>query len=493
VEALSPLYRTLCTTTAARREATAVVDVDGRSATYRGLFAQADEVRRGLRQTGVAPRERVGVLARDRFAYLPMLLGVLAENVAVPLPYSATADELDRAIATSRTSAVVGDQAGVERLSRGARTGFARRRVAGRPGWFGVAVLRRRPEADATRARLILQTSGTTAAPKAVGLDDSVLLAGMTSVRRSVSLTRDDVCLNVMPMTHTLGLVTGALLPLWIGGKVVVGGGPQADAVAAWLERHQVTWYSVVPPVHEAMLGACGPTFEPHSLRFVRSSAAPLPQALALALEEKLRVPVVEAYAMTEAPGEISSTSLPARRKPGTVGRPRACEIRVRDDGGRLAGPGEPGEIEISGPNVIRSYLDGSDPEAFREGWLRTGDLGLVDEDGDLVLTGRLKELINCGGEKVSPAEIEAATLTHRAVREAAAFGVPHMTMGEQVALAIVAHDRTAVDAHEIKAHLAVTLSRIKLPRRIVFVESLPRTETGKVDRPELARCVGAT
>ena len=340
---------------------------------------------------------------------------------------------------------------------------------------------------------LVLHTSGTTSRPKIVPLTQRNICRSAANIASSLRLTPEDRCLNVMPLFHVHGLIGALFASLSAGASVVCLPGMREGGFIAWLEEFRPSWYTAVPTIHEAVLREIarhrGVTAK-HQLRFVRSSSAPLPTRLAAELEAALGVPVIEAYGMTEAAHQIAINPLPPLpRKLGSVGLAAGGEVTIRGEEGRLLPAGETGEIVIRGDNVMRSYE--SAPEAnqaaFIDGWFRTGDLGRLDEDGYLTITGRLKEIINRGGEKVSPREVEEALLEHGAVRQAAAFAVSHPTLGEDVAAAVVLKAGASAAEDELRGFLFGRLPDYMIPTRVVIVDEIPKGSTGKIQRLGLA------
>jgi oxalate---CoA ligase len=313
-----------------------------------------------------------------------------------------------------------------------------------------------------------------------------------------LQLSDGDRCLNVMPLFHIHGLVGALLCSMVAGTEVVCAAGFDAEKFFGWLEHYRPTWYTAVPTIHQEMLSRAKTSpeiIERHSLRLIRSCSAPLPAAIAQELEDVFRVPVIEAYGMTEAAHQIASNPLPPKeRKVGSVGLPAGTEIAIMNGEGGILSPGEKGEILIRGPFVIATYASAlTDNDNFTDGWFRTGDQGYFDADGYLFLTGRLKEIINRGGEKISPREVEEVLAKHPAVAEAVTFAVPHRTLGEDVAAAVVAREKGAVTESEIRRFVAAQLADFKVPRQIVFVDEIPKGATGKLQRLGLAEKLGLT
>ena len=341
---------------------------------------------------------------------------------------------------------------------------------------------------------LILHTSGTTSRPKRVPLSHANLMTSARNVAGTYQLTSEDVSLCVMPLFHVHGLVASTLATFFTGGTVVVV--PKFNPLAFWstVREHRATWYSAVPTIHQVLLARVKAGKQPDGveyLRFVRScSAALAPQTMA-DLEDRFGVPVLEAYGMTEAAHQMASNPLPpGERKPGSVGCGTAVQIGILNDAGDLLPPHTTGEVSIKGPNVFGGYEGNAEANlsSFSNGWFRTGDQGYLDDDGYLMLVGRLKELINRGGEKISPREIDEALLTHAAVAEAVCFGKPDRTYGEEVVAAVVLRD--LINEKDLIAHCRASLSDFKCPKKIYIVETIPRTATGKIQRRNVAAAI---
>ena len=344
---------------------------------------------------------------------------------------------------------------------------------------------------------LVLHTSGTTSRPKIVPLLQRNVLATARHIVDTLALTADDVCLNIMPLFHIHGLMAATLSSLAAGAQVCCTPGFNALKFFAWLDEVRPTWYTAVPTMHQAILARADRNQEilaRSRLRFVRSSSASLPPQVMAALEKAFRAPVIEAYGMTEAAHQMASNPLPPRpRKPGSVGVAAGPEVAIMDERGSLLPPGQTGEVVIRGPNVTIGYE--ANPEAnakaFTNGWFRTGDQGLLDEEGYLRLTGRLKELINRGGEKVSPLEVDEVLMDHPAVQQVVTFGMPHAMLGEEVAAAVVLREGKSVTDRELREFAAARLADCKVPRKFVFLQEIPKGATGKLQRIGLAAKLG--
>jgi acyl-CoA synthetase (AMP-forming)/AMP-acid ligase II len=334
---------------------------------------------------------------------------------------------------------------------------------------------------------LLLHTSGTTGKPKQVPLRQSNLLHAARTVADSYELGPEDVSYCVMPLFHVHGLVASTLGALHTGGTVVIP--PRFSASRFWtdVEDHQATWFSAVPTIHHVLAARSVP--QRHTLRFARSCSSPLPMPLQHELEERLGRPVLQAYGMSEAAHQIASNPLPPKEsRAGTVGFATGVDVSVVDPDWNHLGAEQGGEIVVRGPSVIDAYLDNEDANAaqFRDGWFRTGDNGSISNDGYITLRGRVKELINRGGEKISPYEVEDVVLAHPGVSEAVVFAAPDVKYGEQVAAAIVATDGS-LSAEDVRAHCVEHVAEFKVPTQISIVDEIPKGPTGKVQRRLLA------
>jgi acyl-CoA synthetase (AMP-forming)/AMP-acid ligase II len=337
---------------------------------------------------------------------------------------------------------------------------------------------------------LILHTSGSTGRPKRVPIQHSNLAISAKNIVRTYDLSPDDVSLCVMPLFHVHGLTASTLATFLSGGTVVTPA--KFNPLSFWRTARDVraTWYSAVPTIHQLLLARAGGERPAGSegLRFIRSCSAALPPEMMSKLESAFGAPVLEAYGMTEAAHQMCSNPLPpGARKPGSVGPGTGVGISIMDSKGAHLETGERGEVVIQGPNVVKGYENNPEANAasFTNGWFRTGDQGFLDADGYLTLTGRIKELINRGGEKIAPREIDEVLLTHPAVAEAVAFGFAHPTWGEEVAAAVVL--REPASEPEILAYCRERLADFKCPKKLYVVDTIPRTATGKIQRNSMA------
>eukprot|EP00931_Biecheleriopsis_adriatica_P116969 TRINITY_DN92542_c0_g1_i1.p1 TRINITY_DN92542_c0_g1~~TRINITY_DN92542_c0_g1_i1.p1 ORF type:complete len:533 (+),score=144.02 TRINITY_DN92542_c0_g1_i1:224-1600(+) len=354
-----------------------------------------------------------------------------------------------------------------------------------------VASVLQLPKVDPESVALFLHTSGTTSKPKGVPLLHRNLVTTVKNIIGTYELTAADKSYLVMPLFHVHGLMAGLLSALGAGGTVVVPAGGKFSANVFWkdVKEHGATWYTAVPTMHQILLAqsAKSKEHEGASLRFIRSCSASLAAPVLEELETTFKAPVLEAYAMTEAAHQMTSNPLPKHgvHKPGSVGKGVNVEIAILSPDGVQLGVGEVGEVCIKGENVTPGYHNRPEAnvEAFAHGWFHTGDQGKLDADGYLTLTGRLKELINRGGEKISPLEVDSALLSCSSVAEAVAFAAPHEKYGEEVNAAVVLKPGEKTSEAEILAAAQKLLGDFKLPKRLFITEALPKTATGKIQR----------
>lgn len=342
---------------------------------------------------------------------------------------------------------------------------------------------------------ILLHTSGTTRRPKCVPIRHRNMAASAANIVHACALTPDDRSLCVMPLFHIHGIVASLLAPLASGGSVVCPPGFDALRFWGWVDTFHPTWYSAVPTMHQMLLSRAdryAEVIRGNPFRFIRSCSSPLSPLLKEQMETVFGAPVTEAYGMTETTHQMTSNPLPPGvRKPGAVGYGFGVQVAIMDEAGALLPSGAPGEVVVRGLNVVDGYENNQEANeaAFVRGWLRTGDHGVMDEDGYLTITGRISERINRGGEKIAPVDIDHALLGHPAVAEAMAFAVPHRALGEDVHAAVVL--RAPATEQELRRHCAGLLADFKVPRRIYILEALPYGRTGKPLRISMAKTMG--
>ena len=478
---------------------------------YAGLQQALDRATGRLAALGVGAGDRVALVAAGGPALIVAFLAVVdAGAAAAPLNPALGVPELTAELADLRVSRLLHDGAATAATAAAAEGVPAsvmsmedgRLRVDWQAGVPRRAVNKQLAGGPDSLA-LLLHTSGTTSKPKTVPIRQRNLIASTGAVARTYALTSEDVTMCVMPLFHVHGLVATVLATLSTGGTVML---PRFRPSAFWDEaiRYGATWYTAVPTIHARLLTQAQalPAPPAHRLRFARSCSAPLPTVLWRRYEDAIGVPLVEAYGMTEAAHQMSSNPLPpGERRPGTVGQATGIEIAALDNDWRPVRAGEEGEVAVRGPSVVDEYLDNpaATQAAFRDGWFRTGDVGKLSADGYLSLVGRVKELINRAGEKISPYEVEDVLLSHPAVAEAAAYPVPDEKYGEQVGVVVVL--REAGDSEsagtvngatpgELIAYCADRLAAFKRPARVTILPEIPKGPTGKVQRRNLAGLV---
>jgi acyl-CoA synthetase (AMP-forming)/AMP-acid ligase II len=344
---------------------------------------------------------------------------------------------------------------------------------------------------------MVLHTSGTTSRPKIVPLSQRNLAASAQNIRDTLKFRPDDCGLNIMPLFHIHGLIAGVMAPLAAGSQVFCTPGFNALKFFAWMDEAKPTWFTAVPTMHQAIASRASKNLDiikRHPLRFMRSSSSSMPPQVIREAEEIFGAPLVESYGMTEATHQMASNPLPpGARKPGTVGVAAGPEVGIMAEDGTLLPRGDTGEIVIRGPNVTAGYESNpkANAEAFQNGWFRTGDQGVMDAEGYISITGRLKEIINRGGEKVSPREVDEILMDHAAVAQVVCFGMPHPKLGEEVAACVVLREGQAVTERELQAFVAQRAADYKVPKKILFMDEIPKGATGKLQRIGLAQKLG--
>jgi acyl-CoA synthetase (AMP-forming)/AMP-acid ligase II/acyl carrier protein len=476
----------------------------GRAAlTYDVLREQVWATAAALRARGVRRNDRVAIVVPNGPEAATAFLGVSAVATSAPLNPSYRAEEIEFYLSDLGATALLVaasldtpardvarrlDVPVIELMPDGSAGGFSLEGDSG--GAFDVEL------AGADDVALVLHTSGTTSRPKQVPLTHANICASARHIVAALELGAGGRCLNVMPLFHIHGLMAAVLASLTAGGSVVCTPGLKVPDLFDWMEEFQPTWYTAVPTMHHAVLAggrARGERLNT-SLRFIRSSSSALPRQTLMGLERLFGVPVIEAYGMTEASHQMTSNPLPpSPRKHGSVGIAAGPEVAIMDATGNLLAPGATGEVVIRGPDVTSGYVSNpaANAAAFTNGWFRTGDQGAIDADGYLFLQGRLKELINRGGEKISPVEVDEVLMDHPAVVQALTFALPHPTLGEEVAAAVVLSSSGAVTEWQLREFVSMRLAYFKTPRRIVFVDAIPKGATGKPQRIGLAERLG--
>lgn len=475
---------------------------------YAGLRSLVAQTIAALNDHGIGRNDRVAIVLDNGPLMATAFLSIAAGATTAPLNPAYRAEEFEFYLSDLKAKLLVVEaETSSPVIAVATRLGIPIARLHARPtrsaGYFELAfpesasaVVHRGP-AQADDIALVLHTSGTTSRPKIVPLRQRNICASARHIGTTLRLTAADRGLNIMPLFHIHGLIAGVLAPLAAGGRVFCTPGFNALKFFGWMAEAHPTWYSGVPTMHQAVLSRAArhaDVIKANPLRFIRSSSASLPPAVLDELEQVFGAPVIEAYSMTEAAHQMTSNPLPpGERKPGSVGMSAGPDVCILDDAGQRAPAGVTGEIAIRGPNVMTGYENNPDAnrQAFTNGWFRTGDQGVMDADGYFRVTGRLKEIINRGGEKISPREVDEVLLAHPAVAQCVTFALRHDKLGEEVAAVIVLRTGIAATERELRDFAGVRLAAFKVPRQIVFREDVPKGPTGKLQRIGLARALG--
>jgi oxalate---CoA ligase len=487
--------------------ATAILAPGSQPLTYIQLDRQIAEIGDVLRRWGISRNDRVALVLPNGATMAVAFLAIAAHATCAPLNPAYGDREFNFYLSDLQPKALII----VADLDSPARA------VAKR---LGISIVELSPTPDApagiftltgteitapasdaivraTDIALVLHTSGTTSRPKLVPLTQQNLWTSAQNIRTTLALTTADRALNVMPLFHIHGLVGVLLSSLSAGASIICPPGFSGADFFDWLATYSPTWYSAVPTIHQQILARAANNLEivrQHPLRFIRSSSAALPAPVMRSLEATFNTPTIEAYGMTEAAHQMASNPFPPRgRKAGSVGVPAGPEIGILDKIGDRLEIGQVGEVCIRGENVTAGYEGNpaANATAFTNGWFRTGDLGYFDADGYLFLRGRIKEIINRGGEKISPQEIDEVLMEHPEIAQVVTFAAPHTLLGEEVGVAIVLKPQTTTTELAIKEFVAARLADFKVPRVVIFVAEIPKGATGKLQRIGLAEQLG--
>jgi acyl-CoA synthetase (AMP-forming)/AMP-acid ligase II len=479
----------------------------GREPLYgKGLIAQIEMTVAALNGFGIGRNQRVAIVLPNGPAMATAFLGVAACATAAPLNPDYKAAEFAFYLDDLGASALIVEEGSTSpaiEVASGRGIPIFTLRVGNCAGEFiliGMPVEVRADalgEADVTDTALVLHTSGTTSRPKMVPLSQRNVTASAQAVAGTLALTESDRALNIMPLFHIHGLVAGLLAPISAGGFVSCTNGFNALRFFAWMDEVQPSWYTAVPTMHQAILLRAPHNrsiIERHPLRFVRSSSSSMPTQVIKELESTFHAPLIESYGMTEAAHQMASNPLPpAVRKVGTVGRAAGPDLAIMNEAGVLLVAGTTGEIVIRGSSVTTGYE--ANPEAnataFTDGWFRTGDIGVIDEEGYLTINGRIKEIINRGGEKISPRELDEILMSHPAVAQAVTFAIPHDRLGEDIGSAIVLRENASVTPREIRDFVGAQVAEYKRPNKVIILDEIPKGPTGKIQRIGLAQKLG--
>ena len=477
------------------RSTAVLIPETGTAVTYESLRRQVTSMAEALAAIGIRRGDRVANVLPNG---LPTIVAFLAGSIAgtaAPLNPAYRYDEFCFYLEDTAAKVLLVPPDGAEEARRAAQQLSIPVYAVDMDAQGNVSIVNApkggsvSPVSGGDDVALILHTSGSTGRPKRVPLKHKNIVVSCQNVARTYDLKPDDISLCVMPLFHIHGLVASTLSTFLTGGTVVVPN--KFNPMSFWrtVREHGVTWYSCVPTIHQLSVARLDAKPEGiDKLRFVRSCSSALSPVLLEKLEKLLEVPVLEAYGMTEASHQMCSNPLPPRaHKAGSVGPGTGVNVGIMDEAGNLLPSGSPGEVVIQGANVIQGYENNPEANAksFTNGWFRTGDQGIIDSDGYLHLIARIKELINRGGEKIAPLEIDEIMLKHPCVAEAVAFGMPHPTWGEEVAIAVVLREPQPESA--LIEHCKKHLADFKVPKKVLIVDKIPRTATGKIQRRAVA------
>jgi acyl-CoA synthetase (AMP-forming)/AMP-acid ligase II len=491
-------------------DAIAVTSPSGVPLSYGALNALIATTTSTLNALGIGRGDRVGIVLPNCPEMATGFVAVASACTSAPLNMAYRADEFEFYLSDLNAKALIVAQ-GSETPARAvaAKLGIRVLELVARPergagdfelvaadGLASTPAVQGGP-AQADDVALILHTSGTTSRPKIVPLSHRNVSASARNISNTLQLTPKDVELHIMPLFHIHGLIAGVLAPFAAGSQVFVTPGFNALRFFAWMKECKPTWYTAVPTMHQTILSRAGgnaDTIRENPLRFLRSSSSSMPPQVIAELEKVFTAPLIESYGMTEAAHQMASNPLPpAKRIPGSVGIAAGPEVAIMDEGGNLLPAGAIGEIVIRGENVTKGYENNpkANAEAFTHGWFRTGDQGTLTDDGYLTLTGRLKEIINRGGEKISPREVDEVLMDHPAVAQVVCFGIPHEKLGEEVGAAVVLREGRTATEKELREYVATRLADFKVPRKVLLMDEIPKGATGKLQRIGLAKKLG--
>ncbi len=509
------MSRTVAALIAAHDETALAIGAPDRDwLTYGGLRKQSADVAGMLHRMGIGRGDRVAIVLPNGPEMATAFMTIAQAATTAPLNPAYRQEEYEFYLEDLRAKAlVVAEDYDGPALPAAEKFGVAVVRLSFDPsapaGTFTLSTDARLGDCDSAApaeddVALILHTSGTTSRPKIVPLLQSNIHASAHNIFNSLALTPEDRCLNVMPLFHIHGLIAAVAASLAAGAQISCTPGFNALRFFAQLKEIAPTWYTAVPTMHQAILARAERNreiIEGARLRFLRSSSASLPAPVMEELVKTFGAPVIEAYGMTEATHQMCCNPLPPKiQKPGSVGVPAGPEVRIAHEADNVLLPaGATGEVVISGPNVTPGYE--GNPKANADSffvtedkrWFRTGDQGQFDADAYLSLTGRLKEIINRGGEKISPLEVDAVLLGHPEIAQVVCFGVPHAKLGEEIAAAVVLKEGSALDEKAIRAFASERLADFKVPRSVTVLDEIPKGATGKIQRIGMAEKLGLT
>ena len=501
------IYQLLVSQAKQRSDTIAILAPNRLPLTYKALIKHINYIVDALNTIGVRRNDRIAIAIQNDVDLAIAVLGIACGATSAPLNPNYTKEEFKFYLSDLKAKILITQtNTNLPAVDVAKELNIPIIRLSSIPeseaGIFNLITnteiipKRQREVAESEDIAIILHTSGTTSRPKIVPLTHINICSSAYNSKVALKLDEADRCLNVMPFFHVHGLISATLASLSAGSSVICTPGFNENEFLNWIKDFHPTWYTASPTIHQSILTLTRSEYQKdkyYSLRFIRSSSSPLPPQVMEELERTFDIPVIEYYGMTEASSQITCNPMPPQqRKKGSAGIAAGPEVVIMDKSGNLLSSNQTGEIVIRGINIMKGYEDNpaANMDSFINDWFKTGEEGFLDEHGYLFITGRSKEIINRGGEKISPREIDEALMEHPAIAKAVAFAVPHITLGEDIAIAIVLREGSIVNKREIREFAFMRLAAHKVPSQILIVkeQEIPKSPTGKLQRVGLVK-----